>query len=237
MSEQILSKVRNLLALSKNDNVHESSAAYKAAQKLLTKNRLTMADVYASAEKSREPIITSNEPLYAGIRAINWKGSLAAGITKANCCSCYWHSVWVDGRWNKQLLVVGRQSDIDVVRYLFSAVVAQIEAYCAAAMLRNRGGGKTFANNFKYGATNTVVERLAEAQQEVEEEYEGTTALVLVNKDKAELDVAMKALKLRKRTVKSRYDDRGQEAGKRAGRRVNLSRGALGDSKPKGYIS
>jgi len=237
MNDQILSKVRDLLALSKNDNVHESSAAYKAAQKLLTKNRLTMADVYASAEKSREPIITSDEALYVGTRAISWKGSLAVGIAKANCSSCYWNKAWINNAWTNRLVVVGRQADIDVVRYLYNTVVAQIEAYCAAAMLRNRGGGKTFANNFKHGAVNTVVGRLNEAQQEVEKEYEGTTALVLVNKDKAELTAALSALRLRKRKASSQYDERGRQAGKKAGRMIDLSRGAFGSRKPKGFIT
>lgn len=239
MSAQVLSKVKDLLSLSDgNTNVNEAAAAYKAAQRLLSQHRLTMADVYASAEKeARELITQGDKPLYTGTRAITWRGSLAKGICNANGCDVYWDGVFIDGDWKRQLVVVGRPSDIEVVTYLYHAVASQIEAMCSAAMLANRGGGKTFSNNFKLGAVNTVSSRLREAAEEVEEEYQGTKALVLVKKDNEELKLAMSKLKLRKRKVASRYDRSGYKQGQAAGRRVNLSRAAIGGGKPRGLLN
>jgi hypothetical protein len=237
MSEHVLNKVRDLLKLSDGAGIHESAAAAKAAQRLLTKNRLTMADVYASSEKAREPIVTSEDPLYVGTRIITWRGYLAGGVAEANCCSPYWSKSWLNGRWKQRLLIIGRQSDIDQVRYLYNSISAQIEALCAAALLGYHfGGGKTFANNFKLGAVTSVIERLNEAQNEVEQEYVGTSALVLVKKDKAELDEAVTALKLTSRKSSARYSREGQKAGERAGKSINLNR-SMGGRKAKGMLS
>ncbi|KKN19844.1 hypothetical protein LCGC14_0941700 [marine sediment metagenome] len=240
MSEQILTKVKDLLALSSgNSNLNESASAYKAAQRLLTRHKLNMADVYASAERVvREPIIKCNEPLYAGKRMITWKGSLAKGICDANSCGCYWNNIYTESVWLQHLVLVGRQSDIDTVRYLYTIISAQIEAMCVVAMFQNGGGGKTFSNNFKLGTVNTVAKRLNEAVQEIVDEYVNTKAMTIINKDKEDLSGAMSALNLRKRTVNSRYSESGYDAGKKAGRRVNLTRGSLHEKikKPKGIL-
>lgn len=232
---EILSKVRNLLSLSdKNQNLNEAAAAFKAAQKLLSKHRLSITDVYVS-EEDKEPVKESDEPLYAGARAITWRGDLAASVCKANGCHAFWRITAVNGRRQKQLLIIGRESDINTVRYMYNLIASQIEAMCASALLTN-GGGKTFSNNFKLGAVDTISSRLKEATQEVEDQYKGTTALVLVKQADNEVNQAVAKLKLRKRSVSYRHNREGYAQGQAAGRRVNLSRGSIG-GKNKGLLN
>jgi hypothetical protein len=236
MSEQILAKVKRLMALSNNNsNVNEAANAYKAAQKLLSENRLSMADVDSLVEESdEEEVEASDEGLYVGKRAITWKGSLAMGIAQCNGCDVYWNHTYKEGIGRcKQLKVVGRQSDIDIVRWLYSSVSTQIESLCKIEMTFNGGGGKTFSNNFKKGATSAVVARLVEAKREVEQKYADTTALVLVKNKDAEVSKFMGTLGLRKTKTTSRFDSSGYDAGRAAGKRVNLTRGGLGDGTTK----
>ena len=213
MNENILLKVKNLLELSKkNTNINESAAAYKAAQKLLTRHKLSMADVMATQD-SRVEISQSNDPLYEGKRAIAWRGTLASGIAEVNDCFTYWGKIWsTRGYWLNYLYVVGTSEDVEIVRWLFNSVSNQIEIFCKAAMVAGLGKGKTYANNFKRGAVNTVISRLEEAKVEVEEEYEGSNALVLMQKYSAELESAKEKIGLKTIHFHSRYDDNGYQA-------------------------
>lgn len=241
MSEHILTKVKRLLALSNNNaNVNEAASAYKLAQKLLSENRLSMADVDSIGDNVEEEIKKGEEGLYVGKRAITWKGSLAVGISECNGCHVHWGRVYVPGKGGcKKLTLIGRPSDIAIVQWLYHSVVSQIDSLCKAAMIMNGGGGKTFSNNFKHGAVSAVVARIKEAKQEVDQKYNGTAALVLVkNKDEAVAAYVKKAFpNLRSTKTTSRYDSNGYNEGKRAGGRVNLSRGGLGAGKSKRLLS
>ncbi len=231
MSDKILSKVKNLLELSQNNaNVNEAAVAYKAAQKLLSENRLSMADVECFDDSLDEPV--EEGPLYEGKRAITWKGSLAHGIAHCNGCEVYWDN----HGYKKKLTLVGRSSDISIVRWLYSLVSNQIEMFCKAALISNGGGGKTFSNNFKRGAVDSVLRRLQEAKREVEQKYEGSQALVFVKKKDEAINQHMSKLNLRSKKTTARYDRRGYSAGIEAGKRVDLSRGKVSSS-TKGYLN
>ena len=86
------------------------------------------------------------------------------------------------------------------------------------------------------GAVNTVNARFKEAKQEVEEEYVGTKALVLVNNKAKEVSNKLASLHLRAVKASSRFDRDGYMQGREAGKRVNLTRGSLGGG-TKGYLS
>ena len=225
MNYEIISKIQNLLNLSKNNiNLNESAAAYKAAQKLLTRHKLTLADIQLKESKhSNEPIEISDIPLYTGKRAITWKGCLADRIATANGCGVWWSKQWNNG-WVNHLKIMGTASDIAICTWLFNNCVFQIENMCKVALAANPGGGKTFSNNFKIGAVDAIAERLTEAKQEVEKEYEGTAAMVLVKKNEIEVSKAMNSMNLKPKKASYRSDYSGYAAGKKAGKKVDLSK-------------
>jgi hypothetical protein len=231
MSDKILAKVKNLLELSSNNSsVNEAAAAYKAAQKLLSEHRLSMADVELFSDSDEEEIEESKDALYVGKRAITWKGILARGIANCNGCDVFWSSDWcvASNSMKKRLTVVGRKSDITIVQWLFHSVSFQIEIFSKSALVANGGGGKTFSNNFKKGATSSVLSRLREAKKEVEQEYEGTKAMVLVSRKDEDVARYMSSLPLRGGKAYSRYDSAGYSAGVAAGKRVNITGGSIG---------
>lgn len=231
VNSKVLDIIRKLMKLAADkSNLNESTAAAAKAQALLSKHRLTMAEVEAASAtlESGEPIHESASPLYEGERVIHWKLDLAVGLANLNACRVFVRN-WRDPK-RIRYVVTGRESDIEIVRYFFSSISQQIEQLCKQCMAAGDGSGKTFSNNFKHGATETVLKRLKQADQEVKTEYRGSSALVLVERREAELESWMKS-HYNLETVASSpasYNVSARQLGKMAGHRVSLNRGING---------
>ena len=234
IDRSVLERIKKLLDLAdKNPNENEAASAYAQAQKLLSRHKLDAAQVelLTGVPQTSEPIFNCSVPLYSGKRVIQWKCDLSASIAKLNDCKMYIGNT----REGIQFRLIGRQSDIDIVSYLFESIVAQIEMASASALARGNGHGKTFTNNFKHAATNEVIRRLMEAKNEVQTEFaktNGTAAMVLVNSRMDEVEQWQKKnLPLGKRVVQGfRKDFDGWQQGKAAGQKVSLNPGLGGSS-------
>jgi len=227
----IIGKANKLFALAeKNSNPNESANAFFQAQKLLEKYKLTRAELDVVSDViDEEPIVEDNVPLEQVGRSTRWKDFLSATICRVNGC----HSYWSHKYDQKHLKIIGRPSDVTIVRWLYRSVTEQIETLCKAAMLAGLGRGKHWANSFKQGASSTVTKRLREAQVEVRDEYKGTAALVLVKKRDEDLELWVKKHHPYLTTGKSTSFSISRDAysqGIEAGRRVDLTRGKLGTS-------
>lgn len=227
--KSVIAKANKLFALAENNsNPNEAANAAYQAQKLLEKHKLTRAAIAAaSADEDEEDVIEHSTPLERVKRATWWKEFLAAAICSVNGCE----ALWVRESYSvKVLKIVGRSSDIEVVRWFYSSVVAQIEALCKGAMIAGQGRGKRWSNSFKQGATSTVINRLKAAKQEVRKEYQQTAALVLV--ERREEDVKNWITKHRpgytpKGSSRFSITKDAYSQGREAGNRVDLSRAKL----------
>ena len=267
INSKILNKIQKLLDLSNNNsNENEAATAFGQAQALLSKYRLSMAEVEAASAtfSAGEQVIQSAKPLYVGERVVHWKSFLADSIAKFNGCKmfvnfkymcadcgsafvknnnnksiCSKCGVYVGHKKQSRYVVVGRPSDIEIVDYLFHSVVQQIETLCKTAMQNGYGVGKTFSNNFKHAATDTVVGRLRSAHQEVRKEYAGSAAMVLVDKKDAEVQKWMddNVGKLRPLTIASRTDHSARDLGRQADHKVSLNKGIKGSGSGGGLLS
>ena len=234
VDQSIFEKIKKLLILAdKNPNENEAANAYAQAQKLLSRYKLDAAQVELATgvAQTSEPIFNCATPLYSGKRVIQWKSGLANEIAKLNACKLYIDnsSLGIEYR------LIGRQSEIDIISYLFESIVAQIEMASASALARGNGHGKTFTNNFKHAATNEVIRRLTEAKNEVQTEFvktNGTAAMVLVDSRMNEvLQWQQKHIPLRSKVASGyRKDIDGWQQGKAAGQKVSLNRGLGGSS-------
>jgi hypothetical protein len=242
-SEATLKKIRNLLDLAQGTkNLNEAAVAFATAQQLLLKHNLTQAQVEATTgfKEADEAIVNSNDPLYVGQRVVLWKDYLANKLSELNSCKMYINTSYVPedprDRFSDNVKVisyrvVGRPSDVEMVRYFFNSIVTQIEYLSAAALKAGLGRGKTFTNNFKHGAAEVVVRRLQEMNQSVRAEHSqayGIAALVLVDqKAEAVEKWAEDHLKLkpRKITYQTAGDVQGYLAGRKAGEKVSLNKG------------
>lgn len=231
VNDAILIRIQRLLTLASNPgaSVNESAAAFAAAQKLLARYNLDLAqvEITTGVKQASENIVNSTEPLYSGQRVILWKSTLAIGLCNLNACQMYIATTFVDGEKEISYQVVGRSSDVALVRYFFNSIVSQIELLSSEALKRNLGRGKTFTNNFKHGASSTVIDRLNKTNQEVRAEYQ-STALVLVDNKATEVASWVRLnMKLGYRNVNytAAGDSRGFNLGRAEGERVALNRG------------
>lgn len=241
MNEQVIDKIKGLLSLSQSSNLHESSVAWATAQKLMLKYRISEVELNSSAPK--EAINTSPIPLFSGQRSITWMSILAGGIAKVNSCGVVVRST-NDG---VIFALSGRPSDQEIVRYFYNSIVSQIEILSARAMKERNGpksGAKTFSNNFKLGAVETVLNRLDKIKEEVKQEANqeakvgGTSAaMVLASRDREiEQYMAKEYPKLVYVSKPHRSNENAKDLGRAAGNSVNINPG-LGTKKPSRLLS
>lgn len=232
VSHKIIEKIQKLMALAnKGTNVNESAAAMAQAQTLLMKHRLSMAEVELAdkAFKNPENITEGTRPLYEGQRIVHWKSTLAYYVANLNSCKMFYHHGFKSVRY----MLVGRASDMEIVHYFYESITGHIERLCKETMSAGLGTGKTFSNNFKHGAVETVVQRLTEEQNKIRSEYQGSAALVLVDRKGVEVEQWMKQnMNLRKmqNTNVARGNNNARNLGREAGQRVPLNKGIGGGS-------
>lgn len=119
--EEAIKKAVKLLRLAQSDNAHEAALAAARAQEIIERYKLTgvSADINVeSAEEPDEPIHKFTEPISEDRNhpTSTWKVRLALGIAAVNQCRIYYGS-FHDGM--KTMMIVGRASDAQTVRYLY----------------------------------------------------------------------------------------------------------------------
>lgn len=222
-------KVAKLLRLSKSENPNEAALAASRAQEIMDRFKIeSMSLEYeqTGAIKNDEPInIFEHDPLDPGTgkRSV-WKGRLAVVISRLNQCKVYTNG--------GAIVIVGRPSDVSTVRYLYAWMVREItritDRDCA-------GCGRTYYNNFRNGAVDTISAKMNEASKAtvktVKLEAVSQHALMVVETSIAmreqqlaevEFFTAAKVPGLRKITTYSRNDVSARDAGRKAAREINL---------------
>lgn len=233
--EAALRKAKSLLRLARSDNPAEAAAAMAKAQEFIDRHRLSIAASQldeAAPVESDEPIQDfSHDPIFPGTQTLDrWKGMIALRIAKQNQCFAYSNG--------GQIILVGRPSDVQTARYFITYLTQEIERL---ANKHCRGTSRTYWNNFRIGAAETVCERLkqqrgetlAKMREEAAMIGARANALVLVNQSLALIeqrtqaaeDFARAGTELKKRTGSGgRYNSAAREAGRRAGHSIALGR-------------
>lgn len=223
--DHIISRVQKLLSLAHNNtNLNEASAAAAAAQKMIEQYNLDMAQIAANNGEdaiSGEEISKEHTPLYRGRNAITWKSSLADVISRSNHCR-----VFLTGG---DIHLVGKKTNVELTRFVYSYVSNEIERLCSIAMKANSGAGKGYSNNFKLGAVSAVRDNLKKSQAEVRDKYQGTAAMVIINNESTAVDTWLKSnIKLRnKSTSHTSYNPDARSDGYAAGNTIDLNRTGL----------
>jgi hypothetical protein len=261
----ILRKIKKLLTHAEHNNADPNEAAVAAAQanRLMERYRLNRAIVEAQTgdESKKEPV--GEEVIYhLRTKTIqNWIGYLATAISKSSNCKFYWDRK-TDAAWVTRpcIVAIGRQTDRMAFKMLLEFVVTEIDRLATLATksrASGRHGSKTFANNFRLGAVETISRRLREMEEQkvtpfTAEEQEGASgsdkpatppteatmsqALVILQKDREEVDLYYKDLStklhLRTRAVSQiNWSGEGRRAGREAGNNIHLG-GRLNESSP-----
>lgn len=184
--KDVIFKVKKLLDMSRGKaNINEALAAAEIAQRLIALHNIDEADLEASGDSrgSREEVydyISKND--YPFLPTIldppDFIQILLKTIAEHNQCKIYLAKVqFKENEEPKEAFsIIGRQSNIDLVEFLFFWLFFQIEKFFLESKVKDR-------RDFYFGVTAKLQHRLVNAriQDSVpKEKYEN--ALVVINK-------------------------------------------------------
>lgn len=187
----IIERIRNLWALSKNNNSPEEAALAAArAQELMFKYQIGESDISLSEDDKREDVVDESILVEEVARRCPWKASLGNSLAHAFGCKLYtWKeyvgkTVGVIGggavayRRECQYRVVGLKSAVQTIGYMFSYLAREVDELAERAWTEARktgypaNQGRTWKNSFRLGAVNTIAQRLKAQRAEQDAQVE-----------------------------------------------------------------
>jgi hypothetical protein len=176
MSQAIIEKVRKLLALSKSSNVNEATNAAAIANRLIDEYRLSVAD-YDDMVGESDPMMEDPEAVYSTGRIVPWKVRLIGVLAQHYGCATYNSVTFPKGRKESHIKLVGRKSDIDIVRYMSGWLMVECQRL---SDLEAKGKGKVFCNSYCEGFVAGVSAQLAASRTEAQKAAT-SSAIVKIN--------------------------------------------------------
>jgi Protein of unknown function (DUF2786) len=234
--EEAVSKAVRLLKLSQSsDFPHEAANAAARAQEIIDRYKLAglsaESDIPGAAREPEEEIRQFEDPLEVGEgkNLSRWRVTLASTLARANQSRIY--------TVGTAIKIVGRPSDAETIRYMYQYLVNEVERL---TRVHAKGNGKTWANNFRLGIVDEIRDRLKAQREEtiknLKTEMQGSvpgSAVVRVDQALAKMehrgeDVEEwmdKNMSLRKTYARIRSDYGAREAGRQAGKSIQLGGG------------
>ena len=236
-NDVILSRIQKLLRLSTSSNPNEAAVAAGKAQELLLKYNLSMTQVEGYSEEKQEPITEDRQSF--GNNLSNWKFSLAGVVARNNLCRVF--------SYGNQIVWVGRQTNMEVARYLSDTLIADLERlaeqYWNGVLLLRKLGletpvtmgvhGREYKNSFYAGATSVIRQRLASSKTQMQNADINMNALI-VAEDRS-LDIYLRTHYNLRSAYSRPVGQSGYSAGREAGASVSFKTGvgAGGSSAPR----
>lgn len=241
--EKVIAKVAKLLRLAegKGTTPSEASNAAAAAQALMERHKITLALVDLVGDEVR----LDAQPLFCGSKIVHWRAGLAIGLAHLHQCQLLVRSATRGIPNSGYTLLVGRESNMQVARYLYEYLTREIDRLAKDALKERwrpvpfsrvaRADSRVWGANFRRGAAYTVLQRLRQARDEARRSAQedlarrhgaenASRALVLVTEHDKEVE----------RFVQDRWrrnvkigggvtnDPDGLAAGRRAGMQIPL---------------
>ena len=244
--EKVLDIIKKLTLKANDASVTpEESAAFAAkANELLLKHKLELSDLDLAGQDKDDPVgkeyfDPSSTMRWVGKgRRVAWLESLVSGIARAHFCRI----LVISG--SKTVAVVGRPSDVAIVKYLTHVLAREAERLAVlyerqVRVAAERAGLPTPSapkRGFLLGFVNAVLERLRAMRRTVEQQG-GKHALVRFQEAELAVTKWMDAQKFGKAggfgSSASTGNKHAFEAGRKAGQNVNLNTGLGGGSSAK----
>lgn len=208
----VIEKVQKLLALSKSSNANEAMTAAAIANKLIEQHRLSEADLNGD-----DVIVEDHDPIYHTGRVTQWKKYLAVSLAHHYGCAIY-NSYELNKRKYSQFKLFGRQSDIDIAKYMFNWLVVKCQELSDK---HAKGKGHVYVSSYCLGFASGVIAKLKESKNEAQDGA-SSSAITLIN---SRTDESIKVLK---NTIEFNGKDSNTSASK-----INFSAYATGHKKGK----
>ena len=226
----ILDKVKKLLALANSENEHEASQAASMAQRLLQRYDLCIEDV---SEITEEDTQIHEETAAVSGRMSSWRTYLLQGVAYAFQC----RTLVYTGYRRTRLVLVGSKGTTTAARETFEYLSSSIDKLTKKNAY---GRGKRFTHGYRQGLVMRISERLRAMakQNEVEVQREATeagTALVLCKQQA--LKEYMGQFKGQYKGTSTQTDYCGYNAGFTDGNNVSLNKQLDKDGSGGGYLN
>lgn len=238
--EKILSRIQKLLALATSNNEAEAALAASKAQTLLVEYNISEEELNGYSNEKSEKVVEIRTKGKNNQNRSNWFITLAHTLALPNLCK-----LLTSGSGG--LIWIGKPTNIEVAQYLFDTLSRDLlriaDMQFAIYKYTNEYNGeawktihgKTWKNNFYFGAIQTIGERLRANLRQLEYDHSNLNALVVQN------DVELKEYmrnhypRLTSNRQNLNINRAAYEAGKATGRSISFGRGvgAGGASGPK----
>jgi len=244
--EDAVAKVARLLTLAESQGADPNEAAVAAAQAagIMERYKLERAVINHYRTEPGEAVSEYNgaDSLIVGARIPHWRLQLALGISEVLTCKVlYRRGHDKSGKRCSLVSVIGRPSDVSVLRYLFRFCDREITRLARVAVKDGFIHGRTGGNNYRHGAVMAVVDTLRREQRQTRETFvaehgtAGTAAIVKLDATAGEVElfVAKYHPKLRNhRGTSARGDDWARRVGYRDGKSIRVNRGLAAGAEP-----
>lgn len=215
--ETLIEKINKLLAKANCSSIspEESAAFFGKAHSLMLEHKIEQAELDLSEDETPE---TEEEQLNQedkGKRKLaTWKAQLGLVLSKANGCFIY--------QSGSRIVLTGKKSDTDTVRYLYQYCVNEIDRLTATFA---SGYGRTYSNNFRLGCVDAIRQAIkAEVEAKKQKYASNERALVVINQapiSAAEAERHVRSgQRLSRSARRSRYDGGARSAGQEAGSNI-----------------
>jgi hypothetical protein len=234
MSTQIssvISKVQKLLALSNSSNANEAANAAAAANKLIDEYRLSESDITTESGEP-DPLIEDDSPIYETGRVTLWKNVLIHVLTTHYGVANYNDAYFPEGRQVSRFKLIGRASDIQIVRYMFTWLIAECQRL---ANLQVKGQGRVAVASYCTGFVSGISTQLQASRQEVQKTATSEAIIKLDSRLQESRNFMYNKytdMKKSKYQSHSQFNSQAFAAGQKQGRNIHLG-SALGGSKTK----
>lgn len=198
----IIDRVKKLLRLGTSSNPHEAENAIAAAHALMQKHRISVAEIEMATGIKQENVIIDPNAAYTAGRIPSWKFILFDIIARHCGCASYKNRKY---REDTTLNLVGRDSDIELAKYLFmysmNELVRLSDQYC-------KGKGHIYYDSWFNGAVVGINQKLEETEQEINKTCT-STAIVLVTNRQQKADILMRnKMKMKTEKINNNNIDR-----------------------------
>lgn len=227
----VIAKVQKLLALSNSSNANEAANAASAANKLIDEYRLSTADITTDQHES-DPMVEDDSYIYETGRIVQWKQTLINVLADHYGVANYNNTYFPEGRKVSRFKLLGRLSDIQIVRYMFTWLNSECQRL---ADYQVKGQGRVVVASYCVGFVYGIETQLKASRKEVQQTATSSAIIKLDARLQESLDFLYAKhtnLKTVKSKSQSQLDYNAFMSGQQQGQRIHLG-SALGTSKVK----
>ena len=223
--EDIITLIKQCLALSGSPNEHEAARAMEMAQALLEKHNLGMEDVKDAPEVDANGMV--RRP-YSILGRFKWRVHLVHYVSMRNFCKSVSH-----GKWDRDHVdVIGRAVNVAAVFEMVSWLLPQVERLGRQATRfytpeldeweQKLISKQAYRNSFMWGCIQRINNRMYEAQEERMEANPDVKGLVVRRDAEVQEYVAQVYGTLAHGSSARSTSSRGADDGYDAGDKVDL---------------